>query len=178
MSVENISQEAILSMLPEPFRDIPYLTEVLLSLLIVLATFVFSGIVHNFIFAHLKKLELSDDLERKIAAVSKYGVYLLGLLFVLWVWGIDAIQLFVGLGAFSIAISFALKNTIENLVSGIIILTDKPFKVGDIIEVGGNKGEVKKITVRYTIIETNDGVEIFIPSKSFLQSSFKNFSSK
>jgi len=85
MPVENISQEAILSMLPEPFRDIPYLTEVLLSLLIVLATFVFSGIVHNFIFAHLKKLELSDDLERKIAAVSKYGVYLLGLLFVLWV---------------------------------------------------------------------------------------------
>jgi small-conductance mechanosensitive channel len=79
------------------------------------------------------------------------------------------------LGAFSIAVSFALRNTLENLVSGILLMIDKPFKIGDEIEVKGIRGKVEKIAIRYTIVSTEDH-KVFIPSKILLNEPLKNYS--
>jgi small-conductance mechanosensitive channel len=78
----------------------------------------------------------------------------------------------VGLGAFSIAISFAMSNIIQNFVSGIIVQSDRAFKVGDEIQVriAGKEyeGKVVKMRIRTTIIKTKDGDKISIPNSAFI----------
>lgn len=81
-------------------------------------------------------------------------------------------SLVVGLGAFSIAISFATSNIIQNFVSGILVLSDRAFVDGDgiMIRIAGKEyeGRVMKVGIRTTIIETNDGNTVFIPNSAFL----------
>lgn len=86
--------------------------------------------------------------------------------------GVDLTSLLLGLGAFSIAISFAISNIIQNSVSGLIVLGEKAFEVGDVIQVrvGGKeyRGRVAKIGIRSAVIETKDGDTVFVPNFVFI----------
>lgn len=98
-------------------------------------------------------------------------VYVVGLFVVVGVLGVDLTSVLLGLGAFSIAISFATSNIIQNLVSGLIVLGEKAFEVGDVIEVrvGGKeyRGRVVKIGIRCAVIRTEDGDTVFVPNSVF-----------
>jgi len=80
--------------------------------------------------------------------------------------GFDLTSVIVGLGAFSIAISFAMSNVIQNFVSGILVQADRAFKVGD--EIKAYEGKVVKISIRTTIIKTKDGDIVSIPNSLFI----------
>jgi len=104
--------------------------------------------------------------------ISKYVVYIIGFFVVLSVANFDLTSIIVGLGAFSIAISFAMSNIIQNFVSGIIVQSDRAFKVGDEIQVriAGKEyeGKVVKMRIRTTIIKTKDGDKVSIPNSAFI----------
>jgi len=91
---------------------------------------------------------------------------------VVGVLGVDLTSVLLGLGAFSIAISFATSNIIQNLVSGLIVLGEKAFEVGDVIQVrvGGKeyRGRVAKIGIRCAVIRTEDGDTVFMPNSVFI----------
>jgi len=74
----------------------------------------------------------------------------------------------IGLGVFSIAISFATRDIIRNFVSGIIVRGDKPFRIGDRIKIRGYEGRVVKIRIRTTVIEAENGDAICIPNSLFI----------
>ena len=82
--------------------------------------------------------------------------------------GFDLSSVIVGLGAFSIAISFATSTIIQNLVSGILVQADKAFQIGDEIKVLNFEGKVVKISIRTTVLETSEGNTIFIPNSIFI----------
>jgi len=82
--------------------------------------------------------------------------------------GFDLTSVIVGLGAFSIAISFAMSTVIQNFVSGILVQADKAFSIGDEIKVQNFEGTVQKISVRTTVIETKEGDTVFIPNSMFI----------
>jgi small-conductance mechanosensitive channel len=84
----------------------------------------------------------------------------------------------IGLGAFSIAIGFAMKDIIQNFVSGILVQLDKPFEAGDIIIVKGFEGKVLKMRVRTTVIETAGGDLVHIPNSTFATQPVTNMTSK
>ena len=71
--------------------------------------------------------------------------------------GIDLTKVTRLAGAFGVGIGFGLQNVINNFVSGLILLFERPIKVGDVIEVGGNVGEVSRIGIRASVIRTADG---------------------
>ncbi|MEM2970724.1 MAG: mechanosensitive ion channel [Candidatus Bathyarchaeia archaeon] len=100
--------------------------------------------------------------------ISKYAIYIIGFFVIVSFSGFDLSSVIVGLGAFSIAISFATSTIIQNLVSGILVQADKSFKVGDEIKVLNFEGKVVKISVRTTVLETGEGHAIFIPNSVFL----------
>ena len=72
-------------------------------------------------------------------------------------------------------IGFGLQNIINNFVSGLILLFERPIKVGDVIELGGNVGEVSRIGIRASVIRTADGSEIIVPNGSIISSQVTNW---
>jgi hypothetical protein len=77
-------------------------------------------------------------------------------------------------GAFSVGIGFGLQNVINNFVSGLILLFERPIKVGDVIEVAGNTGEVSRIGIRASVIRTTDGSEVIVPNGSLISNPARN----
>ena len=95
---------------------------------------------------------LARGIPYAISTILHYGILLAGFFVALGALGIDLTKLTILAGAFSVGIGFGLQNVINNFVSGLILLFERPIKVGDVIEVGGNVGEVSRIGIRASVI--------------------------
>ena len=111
-----------------------------------------------------------------IGSIVHYILVFLGLLIIFQTAGIDLSTLTVLAGALGIGIGFGLQNITNNFVSGIIILFERPIKVGDRVEVGGTHGRVVRISGRATTINTNDNVSIIVPNSDFMSKEVINWS--
>jgi small conductance mechanosensitive channel len=79
--------------------------------------------------------------------------------------GVDINALIAALGLTSLAVGLALKDTIENTITGVLLLIQRPFKVGDIIKVSDVTGTVADVAIRTTNIRTLDGLHVLIPNR-------------
>jgi small-conductance mechanosensitive channel len=118
------------------------------------------------------------DLGVRIATgtIIRYIILAIGLIIVLQTVGLDLSTLTILAGALGIGIGFGLQNITNNLVSGIIILFERPIKVGDRIEVSNIAGDVMRISMRSTTILTNDNISIIVPNSEFISSTVINWS--
>lgn len=96
--------------------------------------------------------------------VSSYVIYPITFIIVLGVFGLPITALGTTLGLIGLGISFALKDMIANFISGIMILINRPFKIGDQIKVSGEEGTVQDIELRATDIKTYDGRKVIVPN--------------
>lgn len=144
------------------------ITRVVWVIIALAATYLTARIVSRILARIFEKTPFPEEIEKWIVRVSKYVVYIIGVLVAISFSGFDLTSVIVGLGAFSIAISFAMSNVIQNFVSGILVQADRAFKVGDDIKIKTYEGRVVKISVRTTIIETKDGDIVSIPNSLFI----------
>lgn len=105
----------------------------------------------------------------------KISVITVALLLALEQFGISAGKLFTALGIGGVAVAFACKDFVENMLSGFIIIFDKPFEVGDFIEVSGDSGTVADIKIRTTRLIGVDGCEKVYPNTTMANSSVTNW---
>ncbi|MBV9642850.1 MAG: mechanosensitive ion channel, partial [Verrucomicrobia bacterium] len=118
---------------------------------------------------------LARGIPYAISTMLHYAILLVGFFVALGALGIDLTKLTILAGAFSVGIGFGLQNVINNFVSGLILLFERPIKVGDVIDVGGNVGEVSRIGIRASVIRTADGSEIIVPNGSLISSQVTNW---
>jgi potassium efflux system protein len=124
------------------------------------------------VYHHLK---LARGIPYAISTILHYFVLLLGFFIALGALGIDLTKVTLLAGAFTVGIGFGLQNVINNFVSGLILLFERPIKVGDVIEAGGNVGEVSRIGIRASVIRTADGSEVIVPNGSLISSQVTNW---
>jgi len=131
----------------------------------------------NLLVKHILVKYTSElGVRQAIGGIVRYVLLFLGLLIILQTAGVDLSTLTVLAGALGIGIGFGLQHITNNFVSGIIILFERPIKVGDRIEVGNTHGRVTNISARATTIITNDNVSIIVPNSEFMQSRVINWS--
>ena len=145
--------------------DLIQVIEVVLGLAII---YIAGKLVSKSLFKLFQKTPFPENIENAIARIFKYTIYITGVFVVIALLGFDLTSLIVGLGAFSIAISFATSTIMQNLVSGLIVQADKAFQIGDRIVIQGIEGKVAKINVRTTVIETKEGHWVYIPNALFM----------
>jgi small-conductance mechanosensitive channel len=149
------------------------LTEVLVFLfLLAFATRFFRNFLSREILVHTS---LDQGQRYAIARTAGYGFFAIGLLVGLQAVGLNLNSLaFLG-GAFGIGIGFGLQNIASNFASGLILLMERPIKVGDRIEVGNLNGDVIRIGGRSTWVRTNDNLIIIVPNAEFTTNRVTNW---
>ena len=149
-----------------------------------LTTIFIFWIIHqslNTFFIFFEKLErvLTKGLTIWIFNSSKYLLIFLGIVAVLDVWGIKIGPIIAGLGLFGVAVALGAQDLFKNLISGILIIVERRFHLGDIIEVPGYAtGTVEHIGFRSTLIRQFDTVTISIPNYVFSDTSIINYSKR
>jgi small-conductance mechanosensitive channel len=123
----------------------------------------------------LPRTALDPGLQHSISTLFGYGGLIGVLAAVLGAVGIDLQKIALIAGALSVGIGFGLQSIVQNFVSGLILLAERPIKVGDWVVVKNEEGFVRKISVRATEIETFDRASVIIPNAEFITSSVKNW---
>ena len=111
-----------------------------------------------------------------IGSIVRYLVLVVGFAVILQTAGIDLTALNVLAGAVGIGLGFGLQNIVNNFISGLIILFERPIKVGDRIVVGDVEGDVMHIGGRSTTVVTNDNISIIVPNSKFITEDVINWS--
>ncbi len=110
-----------------------------------------------------------------IASLSYYGVLLLGALVALSAAGFKVGQLALVFGALGVGIGFGLQNVVNNFVSGLVLMFERPIQPGDMVEVGTVAGTVREIGLRATTIRTYDGADVVVPNGLLVSGSLTNW---
>jgi len=119
---------------------------------------------------------MEPGVRQAISTIIRYLVLAVGLVVILQTAGIDLTALNVLAGAVGIGLGFGLQNIVNNFISGLIILFERPIKVGDRIVVGNVEGDVARIGGRSTTVVTNDNITIIVPNAKFITENVVNWS--
>ena len=157
------------------FTPISIVVGLLLLTALVIVTSVIKRILKKRI---LPRLKLEEGFSYALTTLIGYAILTLGVLIILPVAfpGFSFTTLSVILGAVSFGIGFGLRNIADNFVSGLIILLERPIKVGDRIALQELSGDVIAIRSRSTTVRTNDNIEIIVPNSEFIAQQVINWS--
>ncbi len=155
------------------FYDI--VLKILWTLLAIALAYIFSKIAKR-ILAFITK-RLPGVVKGLLSDLLSIGIYIIALYAILSIWNLEEVitPILAGAGIVGLAVGFASKDVVANFISGIFILVDKPFKVGDKIEVKGIKGRVLKIGLRVTKLETEEGEIATVPNSILASNIVKKF---
>ena len=124
-----------------------------------------------------KKLQFEEKVEHKSSklALVRLIIILIGVMMALAASGVPMDKLTVILGAFGVGIGLGMQNIINNFVSGIILIFEKPFRIGDYIELADKKGKIQDIGIRSSRMLTAQGSDVIIPNGDLLSGRLVNW---
>jgi len=121
------------------------------------------------------RVGLARGLSYALSSLLNYVLLALGFLAGLAVLGLDVTKMTVLAGAFGVGIGFGLQSVVNNFVSGLILLFERPIHIGDIIEAGGITGSVRRIGIRSSVVRTGQGAEVIVPNAQLVTERVTNW---
>ncbi|MDP3084130.1 MAG: mechanosensitive ion channel [Rubrivivax sp.] len=123
----------------------------------------------------LVRTRLDIGARHAAGTLARYAMLLVGLLVIVQTAGVDLTTLNVLAGAVGIGIGFGLQNVVSNFISGLIIMFERPIKIGDRIAVGNTEGNVVEIGARATTVLDNDNIAVIVPNSKFITEDVVNW---
>jgi small conductance mechanosensitive channel len=159
-----------------------WLLELAPAVISALLTFFIFWLLYKIIYRFLDYVFERGTFDQTLSAffkdLLKYVIVGAGLLAALSELGINTTSIIASLGVAGLTIGFAAKDTLSNLMSGLFIFWDRPFRVGDLVIIAGQYGQVSEITLRSTRVVTPDGKMISFPNSKVIDApltSYTNF---
>ncbi len=174
---ENIEQtQSFITTLASIFST-EMLLKLIFAIIVIVLTFIVSKFVQGRLFWYLESANIGDEgsKEEIIGVISRTVniiVLIVGFSITLWVLGVDLGIFMWGIG---FGIGFTLRTFLTNFISGIIIVSQWSYHIGDLIEIGGKMGRVTKINTLFTSMEELNGVTFNIPNVKFFEDNVRNF---
>jgi small-conductance mechanosensitive channel len=158
--------------------DSPFTTKTMISLMVslFLLFYLTSKIKKLLIKRVFPRYNMDIGVSQSIATISSYLLIIIGLFVIFQTTGIDLSAVGLLIGALGIGIGFGLQSVTNNFISGIIILFERPVKVGDRIEIDDLSGNIINISARSTTIITNDNIAVIVPNSDLVNSRVINWS--
>ncbi|MBR1777358.1 MAG: mechanosensitive ion channel family protein [Alphaproteobacteria bacterium] len=156
---------------------LPILYKILLTGGILFASSVIARFIALSLDKGIHKIKNIDDTFLPVATlIIQYGIYGIGALFILNLFGINTASIVTLIGVGGLSIGFALKDAISNMASGLMLLFLRPFRNGDAVEIGGTVGTIKAIGLFTTRLQTFSGVYVCMPNNLFWTTAIINYS--
>ncbi len=155
------------------------LADVLLAFVVLFGVIALTRVIRSLLENRLlPQTSMDIGIRTAISSGVGYTGVLVAILMALSTLGIDLTKLALIAGALSVGIGFGLQNIVNNFVSGLVLLFERPIKIGDWVVVGALEGKVKQINVRSTEIETFSRASVIIPNSDLLQTAVVNWTHK
>ena len=150
---------------------------VLLAWVVLYVSLVVSWVVRGFLDAEVfPRRKFDRGIRDSIKKLLHYSLIFVGFVLAMSMAGVELKNFAVLAGAFGIGIGFGLQNIVNNFVSGLILLFERPVKVGDMVVLDGEWGTVQKIGLRSTVVVTFDESEIIVPNSMLISEKVTNWS--
>lgn len=121
------------------------------------------------------RFSVAHGIPYAVSTIVNYVILLVGFFFAVAAAGFDLTQFTILAGAFGVGIGFGLQNIVNNFVSGLILLFERPVKIGDEIKIGDASGTVQRIGIRASLIKQWDNSEIIVPNSKLISENVKNW---
>ncbi len=146
------------------------------SLITLVAALVLARVIQRAVVASLSQSRLNRNLTLLMGRLIYVTTLVIGLIVILAIWGTGLVFPVALVGVLTVALSLALQDILRNLVSGVYLLIERPFVIGDSITVATFSGEVEDIQLRVTLLRTLDGERVLIPNALIFTSAVVNLS--
>jgi small-conductance mechanosensitive channel len=123
----------------------------------------------------LPHVSLPRGVGNAISTSLHYAILIVGFVLALGAAGIDLSRFTLLAGAFGVGIGFGLQNVVNNFVSGLILLFERPVQVGDSVDVGGVSGEITRIGIRSSTLRTTEGADVIVPNATLISDRVVNW---
>lgn len=154
------------------------IADLIVGLIIFFAFYLFWLLFRPILKRILTRTRLDQTATILVTTVVKYTIIIIGILNALSATGIDTASVLASLGIAGLTIGFAARDAFSNLISGLLIYLDRPFVIGDLVEIEDFYGRVDQITLRSTRIITSDGKMLAVPNADIINktvASYTNF---
>ncbi len=153
-----------------------YGVNIAFALVILVLGWVFAKILKKTCVRFALKIKLEQTLAGFFGNSIYIIVVIIAILAALGRLGVQTTSLIAILGAAGLAIGLAFKDSLSNFAAGIMIITYRPFKIGDYIDIGGSSGTVDELNVFFTTLKTPDNQVVYVPNNRFTTSDLINYS--
>ena len=144
--------------------------------LIVWITFILSSAVRVILEEDIfSRVKLERGVPAALSSLAHYLILLIGFFLGLAALGLDFTRITILAGALGVGVGFGLQNIVNNFVSGLILLFERPIQVGDAVQLGTLTGEVKRIGIRSSTVRTWEGAEVIVPNASLVSDQVTNW---
>jgi small-conductance mechanosensitive channel len=154
---------------------------VVMVVIVLYLTTLISWVIQAFVESQVMTPRKMDvGVKESLKRLTHYGLFTIGFLVAVSMAGLDLQKFTILAGALGVGIGFGMQNIVNNFVSGLILLFERPVKIGDTVTIGEDWGTISRIGLRSTVVETFDRSEIIVPNADLISQKVTNwtFSSK